>query len=97
MMTKLYITTQYTENYGDETAPYWKSKGSYDYFVPNVSEGEVEYVMPRARVKIEHSSSFCHEHIIGYRVVPDDFITRDEEMQMEYDGKITFPTVVVEI
>jgi len=96
-MTKLYITTQYTENYGSDTDPYWKSKGSYDYFVLDVYRDEVSEVLDRVRSKIEHSSSFCHEHIIGYRVVPDDFITRDEEMQMEYDGKITFPTVVVEI
>lgn len=96
-MTKLYIMTQYTENYGDDDFPYWKSKGGYDYFVLNVSESDVESIMSRARAKIEHSSSFCHEHIIDYRVVPDDFITRDEEMQMEYDGKITYPTVVVEI
>ena len=96
-MTKLYITTQYTENYGDETSPHWKSKGSYDYFVLNVSESDVESAMSRARAKIEHSSSFSHEHIIGYRVVADDYITRDEEMQLEYDGKITFPTVIVEV
>lgn len=96
-MTKLYITTQYTENYGDDENPHWKSKGSYDYFVPNVSEGEIQSVLSRARLTIEHSSSYSHEYIIGYRVVPDDFITRDEEMQMEYDGKITHPTVVVEI
>lgn len=96
-MPKLYITTQYTENYGDDTSPYWKSKGSYDYFVLNVYRDEVSEVLDRVRSKIEHSSPFSHESIIGYRVVADDFITQDEKMQMEYDGKITFPTVVVEV
>lgn len=96
-MSKLYITTQYTENYGSEEDPYWKSKGSYDYFVPNVTEDRMLEVMDRACKVIEHSNPFSHETIIGYRVVDDDFITRDEEMQMEYDGKISFPAVVVEI
>ena len=29
---KLYITTQYYENYGSADNPYWKAKGGEDYF-----------------------------------------------------------------
>ena len=96
-MPKLYITTQYTENYGSDTDPYWKSKGSYDYFVLNVYRDEVSEVLARVRSKIEHSNPFSHESIIGYRVVADDFITQDEKMQLEFDGKISCPAVVVEV
>lgn len=96
-MSKLLITTQYRENYGSEESPFWKSKGSYDYFVLNVTEDMSHSVLVRAREKIEYTNSSSEERIIGYRLEADDYITRDEELQMEYEGKIVYPTPVIEI
>jgi hypothetical protein len=36
------------------------------------------------------------EYIIDYCLVDDDFMTRDERLQLEFDGKILYPTRVLQ-
>lgn len=101
---KLLVTTQYRENYAiDENGnlgtgenAYWKNKGGEEYLV----EG-FQYVSNEATEKLIASlpgvawaNDFSTSEVIGWEVVPDDYQSYEERLQMEYDGKITYPTKV---
>ena len=72
---KLVIYTQYTENYGEADAPYWKNKGGSTYVVENLTQPQVtkikEQGLPTLTALIEYANSFSTESIIGNSVVPD--------------------------
>ena len=72
---KLVIYTQYTENYGDADAPYWKNKGGSTYVVENLTQPQVtkikEHGLPTLTALIEYTNKFSTEYIIGHHVVPD--------------------------
>lgn len=90
-MSKLLITTQVRENYGSLDAPHWKSKGGSDYVIKNfVSTESLEHLITSIRDQIEIDNPFYQEHIICYNVVSDDHLTRDERLQLEFEGKITY-------
>ena len=95
-MAKLYIFTQNYENYGDEENPHWKAKGCSDYFVPDFNGDEATTVM-LVRDQIESDNAFYKSSILGWEVVPNDYMTEYEKMQMEYEGSIRFPTRVISI
>jgi hypothetical protein len=42
------------------------------------------------RAQIEQDNDAFREHIIGWRVVADDYMTQFERDQLEYEGKITY-------
>ena len=102
-MTKLLISTQVYENYGahdwdgeGECPHSWRAKGGNDYVVKNVDECDmIEVIVDRYRTQIETDTIGYTETIIGYRVVPDDYLTDFEQSQLEYDGKITYPAKVL--
>ena len=105
-MTKLIIQTQCFENYAwDENGnlgtgknAYWKAKGGSDYVIKNVDECDmIEIIVDRVRSKIEVSNDLFEEYIIGWAVVPDDYLTPFERDQLEYDGTIAYPATEVEI
>ena len=72
---KLVIYTQYTENYGEADAPYWKNKGGSTYVVENLTQSQVnkvqEHGLPTLTALIEYANKFSTESTIGHKVVPD--------------------------
>ena len=108
---KLHIVTQYMENYGahdwdgeGECPQYWKMKGGQDYFMAldgynadhEFAEKNLQMIVDSVRGEIEWNYIGSRQYIIGYDVVDDDFMTEFERSQLEYDGKITFPTKILE-
>lgn len=73
----------------------WKAKGGDTYFVMDVEPGTEERVMESVRDQVEYFNPIAQEYIIDYCLVDDDFMTRDERLQLEFDGKILYPTRVL--
>ena len=103
-MSKLLITTQVYENYGahdwdgqGECPQYWKPKGGGDYVVLNIDVNRVDELMHAVWNQVEHADEYYRETILGWEVVADDYLTEFERDQLEYEGKIQFPSVVLEI
>jgi hypothetical protein len=97
-MAKLLITTQVYENYGahdwdgvGECPQYWKAKGGSDYVVKKINVNKVTETVMALRGQIECDNEGFREHIIGWEVVADDYLTEFEKSQLEYEGKITYP------
>ena len=92
-MSKLLITTQTWENYGTDMEPYWKPKGGSDYVVKNFRDvNSVTEVMMALRSQVECDNDYYREHIIGWEIVADDYLTEFEKDQLEYEGQIRFPS-----
>jgi len=100
---KLHLQTQVYENYaahdwdGTGTCPeHWKAKGGRDYFVENVSTvSEAQEIMLDIRAQVEENSMYYSEHIIGWDLVENDFVTEFEQDQLDYYGRIAHPTQVL--
>jgi hypothetical protein len=105
---QLLITTQTQENYGahdwdgvGECPQYWKFKGGQDYKYSlgstlrnaDTIQEIVEYFRPR----IEEDNEYYRNHIIGYEVVADDYLTEFEQSQLEYEGRIAYPATRLEL
>jgi hypothetical protein len=93
---KLYIYTQYAENYGYR----WKFKGGNDYFIPcgeSITPARAYAMVQLAKAKIEYKNDEAEETIIGFEIVEDDFQTDFVRSQLEHDGKIDFPTKTITI
>ena len=104
---KLMITTQIQENYGahdwDGTGAcpqYWKFKGGNDYsyqlgrlYLNSVITELVEAF----RGQIECDNEGFREHIIGWSVEADDYLTDFEQSQLEYDGEIKYRTTELKL
>jgi hypothetical protein len=99
---QLLITTQYQENYGahdwdgEGSCPqYWKFKGGQDYKYDlgpyGRSEEALTELVMALRGQIEEDNDYCRNHIIGWEVVSDDYLTDFEKSQLEYEGSITYP------
>jgi len=90
-MAKLLITTQVYENYGSADKPYWKAKGGSDYVVKKFRDyNQVTEAVMVLRPQIEQDNEYYREHIIGWEIVADDYLTDFERSQWEYEGKITY-------
>jgi hypothetical protein len=91
-MAKLVILTQVYENYGSADKPYWKAKGGDTYVVPNFTQfNSVHAAVDSIRGQVEVDSDYLNEYIIDWYVAEDDHLTRDERLQLEFDGRITYP------
>ena len=99
---QLLITTQTQENYGahdwdgEGACPqYWKFKGGidYKYALGSVLRNAetIQEIVEYFRAEIEEDNDYYRNHIIGYEVVADDYLTEFEQSQLEYDGRITYP------
>ena len=99
---QLLITTQTQENYGahdwdgEGACPqYWKFKGGidYKYDLGSVMRSTVVLaeIVEHFRSEIEEDNDYYRNHIIGFEVVADDYLTEFEQSQLEYDGSITYP------
>ena len=95
-MSKLYIFTQNYENYGSEEIPRWKAKGGSDYFVYDFDGDEATTIM-LVRDQIECDTAFYRSSILGWEVVPNDYMTEFEKDQLDYEGSIRFPARVISI
>jgi hypothetical protein len=95
---KILITTQYRENYGTETDPYWKMKGGEDYFILAVDplQQAPGVLVEQVRGQIEYSNPRSEEYIVDWRLVEDDYVTDFERDQLELDGEIRFPARILE-
>ena len=99
---KLMITTQIQENCGahdwDGTGAcpqYWKFKGGNDYSYKLGAlylNSVITELVEAFRDQIECDNEGFREHIIGWSVEADDYLTEFEQSQLEYDGRIVFPT-----
>ena len=99
---KLMITTQIQENYGAHDwdgvgacPQYWKFKGSNDYSYKLGAlylNSVITELVEAFRDQIECDNEGFREHIIGWSVEADDYLTEFEQSQLEYDGRIVFPT-----
>ena len=91
-MSKLLITTQVYENYGSVDEPYWKPKGGSDYVVRGVDQCDMlEIIVDRVRAQVEVYNHMYEEHVNGYVIVADDYLTEFEQSQLDYEGSILFP------
>jgi len=96
---KILITTQYRENYGTESDPYWKMKGGEDYFIPGVDPLKTApgLLVERVRGDIEYSGEFTEEYILDWELVEDSALSPSEQDQMELDGEIRRPARMLEL
>ena len=94
---KILITTQYRENYGTETDPYWKMKGGDEYFILNVDPLKTApgLLVEQVRGEIEYANPMSEESILDWQLVEDDFQTNFEQDQLLFDGEIRYPTHVI--
>jgi hypothetical protein len=96
---KLLITTQVYENYGahdwdgvGECPQYWKAKGGSDYVVKKINVNKVTETVMGVRSQIEQDNQAFREHIIDWEIVADDYLTEFEQSQLNYEGKIRYPS-----
>jgi hypothetical protein len=105
---KLHIVCQYMENYGahdwdgEGACPQrWKMKGGQDYFYPLGDAGRSDEALAELvkyfSKEVEWSNDGSAQHIVGWGVVADDYLTEFEQSQLEYEGEIQFPATVLEI
>ncbi len=105
---QLLITTQTQENYGAHdwdgsgTCPQrWKFKGGQDYkydLGPTLRNAEaILQLVEHFRPEIEEDNDYYRNHIIGWEVVADDYLTDFEQSQLEYEGHIQFPAQKLEL
>jgi hypothetical protein len=103
---QLLITTQTQENYGahdwdgEGACPqYWKFKGGQDYKYSLGSAlrnaDTIQEIVEYFRAEIEEDNDYYRNHIIGYEVVADDYLTEFEQSQLEYEGRIAYPATVL--
>jgi hypothetical protein len=97
---KLLITTQLYENYGahdwdgkGSCPSYWKAKGGNDYVIKDFRGGDeaATRMVMAVRERIEESSDYYQETIIGWELVEDSYLTEFERSQLEYEGEIRYP------
>ena len=95
---QLLVSTQYYENYGSPSEPYWKAKGGSEYKIPfnyaaDYERAEIyaERVINQYLNEIEISNPMCEEYILGWEIVEDNYLTEYEQSQLQYYGKIEFP------
>jgi len=104
---KLLITCQYMENYGahdwdgEGSCPQrWKFKGGEDYFYQlgtvEPSEEHIQELLHVLRERIEWDDLGSRQYIVGYGVVEDTFMTEFEKSQLEYDGHIAMPSIMLQ-
>jgi hypothetical protein len=106
---QLVFFTQVHENYawdaegnlGTGDKAYWKPKGGSEYLV-NIGEGpfntaDIQKLARELLHKFECHNDMFQEHVIDWSLESDDFLTYNERMQMEYDGKIVYPALRVNL
>lgn len=96
-MVMLVIRTQVYENYawnedgtlGTGANAYWKAKGGSDYKIVGVPLN-VDYAEIVSAANVEQNNDAFQESIIDWSIESDDYLSRFEKSQLEYDGVITY-------
>jgi hypothetical protein len=104
-MAKLLIQTQVYENYawredgtiGTGAEAYWKAKGGSDYVIRNIDINRVQELAKSACAQVEQASDYFTETVIGWEVMANDYLTDFERSQLEYEGRIRFPSKELEL
>jgi hypothetical protein len=94
---KLYICTQDWENYGYR----WKAKGCTEFVITvdgfnwdNASnDGRLNSVVKELAHFVEINDNQYMSQIVSHSAVEDDFVTDDEQFQLDEDGSITYPAI----
>jgi len=101
---KLVIQTQVYENYawredgtlGTGTDAYWKAKGGSDYWYDlgeySRSKESIAELIQFFRPRIEQDNEAFREHIVYTSIEKDSYLTPFEQDQLDYDGRIEFPS-----
>jgi hypothetical protein len=83
------------ENYGYR----WKFKGGEDYFYALGDAGRSDEALAELvqalRTRIEWDNEGSRNYMVGYAVVEDSFMTDYEKSQLEYDGRVAYPAVML--
>lgn len=92
------IYTQYQENYGTETAPYWKHKGGRAVrvmgFTHPLNDGiraAAQAVFESMCPRIEYSNPMSEEYIVDWELVESGTQSQRERDQMKLAGYIYEP------
>lgn len=96
----IFIHTQYCENYGTADQPYWKFKGGDTIVVEGVNLPLNDSIVTQAQAivdamtpRIAYRNDASEVYILDWEIVLDDNArTTDEQLQMEYDKEITYPS-----
>ena len=95
----IHVHTQYQENYGTETAPYWKFKGGSTYvllgFEHPLSDGLAaagQAAVESVRSQIEYANPMSEEAIIDWEFKADAALTQYETDQLEFEGRVSSPS-----
>ena len=95
---RLIAFTQDHENYGDADAPHWKPKGGVEVRVATLTLEEavrgqtyLQGLIDAALPSIEYAGDMFERSVINWSVFFEGEYTPDENDQMEYEGRITYP------
>ena len=92
------IQTQVYENYGSAEEPFWKAKGGNTILVTDVPRFvDYQAVVDHAgSIGIECENAMFREYIIGWSTEEDDYLSRSERDQLEYEGEIKYRDARIE-
>ena len=93
----LVIQTQDYENYGSFEFPHWKAKGGFEYKVLGVPTSvDLDSVVDMVRGEIECDSDSFRTVILGHFLESDDYLSHDERLQLQFEGKVVYPDPTIE-
>lgn len=94
----LVIRTQYQENYGSPTDPYWKNKGGQEYKVTNVSLSKNlgSEIVTSVEPLIVKNTDYQIETIVNWSWENDDYLSWFEQSQLDFDGKILYNEPIID-
>lgn len=103
-MYRLIAHTQYCENYGTEESPRWKFKGGSDYVVARLTLDQVVELGQAGMAKLvaeAHAgytwfNAYTKSYLIDWSILAPGELTGCEQMQLEYDGAVTYPAKELE-
>jgi hypothetical protein len=95
------------ENYGahdwdgeGECPQYWKFKGGEDYFYALGDAGRSQEALAELvealRPRFEYSNEYSRNYMVSYTVVEDDYMTEYEQSQLEYEGRVAYPAIMLQ-
>ena len=100
----IHIDTQIHENYGTPEAPYWKAKGGRTIVVTGFTHPLNDRIGAAAKAVVDAvapsviaDNDYFSEYIIDWSLADADALTHDEQMQMEFDGRISYPATRVAV
>jgi hypothetical protein len=100
----IHIDTQCHENYGTPEAPYWKAKGGRTIVVTGFNHplndrigAAAQAVVDAVAATLITSNDMYEEYMIDWSFAAEDALTHDEQLQVEYEGRIVYPATRVSL